>query len=384
MRTPVRLFRAAVLCLAVAGLAGCGLFSTTDPRFDPAELTEYTPTLAVSARWTAAIGSGGDYGFSPQLVGSAVYAATPSGAVAAVDLDTGAIRWRATGGQPLQAGVGSNGNTTAVVTRQGMVVAYDAQGQERWQAQAASAVNIPPAVGNGIVAVRTTDYRIQAFDEATGKLRWSVQRPGPALALRTSMRMTMVPGNLVAGMPNGRLLVIDTASGAVRWEGTIAASRGASDLERISDVVGQPLAAGPLLCGVSYQGRTLCFDISQGGRALWAQDISSATGLDADGERLYLADLHDAAHALSLRDGQEAWKQSALLNRHLTSPAFAGRAVAFGDYEGYLHFLSRADGSLMARVQLGGGPIQSAPLTTPRGVVVQTGAGNLILVGVSD
>lgn len=383
MPISVRLFRAAVLGLAVASLAGCGLFSTADARFDPAELTEYAPSLAVATRWSTAIGSGGDYGFSPQLVGDAVYAATPSGSVAAVDLNTGAIRWRA-GDQPLQAGVGSNGNTTAVVTREGVVVAYDAQGQERWHAQAASAVNVPPAVGNGIVVVRTTDYRIQAFDEATGKLRWSVQRPGPALALRTSIRMVMVPNVLLAGMPNGRLLVIDTASGAVRWEGTISASRGASDLERISDVVGEPLALGPLLCGVSYQGQTTCFDISQGGRAIWAQSLSSATGLNSDGQRIYLADLRDTAHALDLQDGKELWKQSALLNRRLTSPAFVGQAVAFGDYEGYLHFLSRADGSLLARMQLGGGAIQSAPLTTPRGVVVQTGAGNLILVGVSD
>ncbi|WP_322995323.1 outer membrane protein assembly factor BamB [Castellaniella sp.] len=384
MHIPVRLFRAAVLGLAVAGLAGCGLFSTTDARFDPAELTEYAPALAASTRWSTAIGSGGDYGFSPQLVGDAVYAATPSGAVAAVDLNSGAIRWRVASDQPLQAGVGSNGNTTAVVTQAGVVVAYDAQGQERWRAQAASAVNIPPAVGNGVVVVRTTDYRIQAFDEASGKLRWSVQRPGPALALRTSIRMVMVPNILVAGMPNGRLLVIDTASGAVRWEGTVSASRGASDLERITDVVGEPLALGPLLCGTSYQGRTTCFDISQGGRPIWAQDVSSATGLGSDGQNIYLADLRDTVHALALQDGQEYWKQPALLNRRLTAPAFAGKTVAFGDYEGYLHFLSRADGRLLGRIQLGGGAIQSAPLSTARGIVVQTGAGNLILVGVSD
>lgn len=383
MRIPVRLFRAAVLSFAVVGLAGCGLFANTDARFDPAELTEYAPALSVSTRWSVSIGSGGAYGFSPQLVGDTVYAATPSGTVAALDLSSGAVRWRA-GDEPLQAGVGSDGRTTAVVTRAGVVVAYDAQGREVWRSQAASAVNMPPAVGNGVVVVRTTDYRIQAFDESSGKLRWTVQRPGPALALRTSIRMVMMPDVLVAGMPNGRLLVVDTASGAVRWEGTVAASRGASDLERISDVVGEPLVLGALLCGVNYQGRTTCFDLSQGGRAIWSQDLSSATGMASDGQRIYMPDMRDTMHALDLQDGQEQWKQSALLNRRLTSPAIAGRAVAVGDYEGYLHFLSRADGQLLARVQLGGGPLTSAPLTTPRGVVVQTGGGNLILVGVSD
>src|SRR5690606_37524557 len=229
MRSLSRPWRLALAGLLTLGLAGCGLFSETDARFDPAPLTDYTPSLAVSARWSASIGSGGGYGFSPELVGDTLYAATPSGTVAALDAASGALRWRVDAG-PLSAGAGSDGRVVAVATQSGGVVAYDAQGRELWRSQAASAINVPPAVGNGIVAVRTTDYRIQAFDAATGKLRWNVQRPGPALALRTSIRMLSVPNLLIAGMPNGRLMVIDAASGAVRWEGSVSTSRGASDL----------------------------------------------------------------------------------------------------------------------------------------------------------
>ncbi|MGX5659161.1 outer membrane protein assembly factor BamB [Castellaniella ginsengisoli] len=381
MRPSIRLFRAALAGLVVAGLSGCGLFSQADARFDPAPLTDYAPSLAVSARWSVSIGSGGGYGFAPELVGDTLYAATPSGAVAALDAASGTLRWRVDVG-PLSAGVGSDGRLVAVASQSGMVVAYDAQGKELWRSQAASAVNVPPAVGNGIVAVRTTDYRIQAFDAATGKLRWNVQRPGPALALRTSIRMLSVPNLLIAGMPNGRLMVIDAASGAVRWEGSVSSSRGASDLERITDVVGEPVVVGPLLCGVSYQGRTTCFDVSQGGRAVWTQDVSSATGMNTDGQRLYLADARDTVRALDLKDGHELWKQAALLNRHLGAPVPVGAAVAVGDFEGYVHFLSRADGALMARLQVGGGPVVSALVSSPRGVVVQTGDGKLILVGV--
>ncbi|TAN26631.1 MAG: outer membrane protein assembly factor BamB [Castellaniella sp.] len=381
MRSTTRLLRAAVLCLTAVSLAGCGLFTQKDARFDPAPLTEYAPSLAVAARWTASIGSGGGYGFAPQVVGDTVYAAAPSGSVVALDLASGAVRWQVAT-KPLSAGVGSDGHVTAVVTQEGMVVAYDAQGKQLWASQAASAVNVPPAVGNGIVAVRTTDYRVQAFDAASGKLRWNVQRPGPALALRTSMQMAVEPHLLVVGMPSGRLMVLDAASGAVRWEGTISASRGASDLERISDVVGKPQIIGPMLCGVSYQGHTTCFDVSQGGRAVWSQDISSATGLTNDGQHLYLADQRDVVRALDLKDGHPLWQQSALLNRRLSTPAVVGPALAVGDYQGYVHFLSRTDGKLMARLQVGSGPIQSALVASPQGVLVQTGDGKLLLVGV--
>lgn len=383
MRRLLRFSRVVVVGLMAVTLSACGLFSQPDPRFDPAPLTEYAPSLAVSALWTASIGSGGDYGFSPRVVGDTVYAATPSGAVAALDLASGAVRWRATG-EPLSAGVGSDGKLTAVATSSGQVVAYDAKGEQLWKVQAASAVNVPPAVGDGIVAVRTTDYRIQAFDAATGKLRWNVQRPGPALALRTSMRLLVQPGLVVAGMPNGRLMAIDASSGAVRWEGSVTAAQGASDLERISDIVGAPLAIGSMLCGVSYQGRTTCFDVSQGGRPIWSRDVSSATGMATDGHSLYLPDRRDVVHALDLKDGHPLWQQDALLNRRLSTPAVVGRAVALGDYQGYVHFLARSDGQLLARLQLGSGPISSALVASPRGLLVQTGEGRLVLVGVRD
>lgn len=381
MRSSMRLLRAAALCLMTVSLAGCGLFSESDARFDPAPLTQYAPSLAVATAWSASIGSSGGYGFAPQVVGETVYAAAPSGSVAALDLATGAVRWRVST-PALSAGAGSDGHVVAVVTQDGLIIAYDVQGKELWKEQAASAVNVPPAVGDGIVVVRTSDYRVQAFDAASGKLRWNVQRPGPALALRTSMGLTLEPHLVVAGMPNGRLMVIDSATGAVRWEGSVSVSRGASDLERISDIVGAPQVLGSLVCGVSYQGRTTCFDLAQGGRAIWTQDVSSATGMTHDGQRLYMAADHDVVHALDLKDGHTVWQQSALLNRRLSAPAIAGPAVAFGDFEGYVHFLSRADGSLMARLQVGGGAVQSALVATPRGVLVQTGSGNLILVGI--
>ncbi|MCJ9709718.1 outer membrane protein assembly factor BamB, partial [Bordetella hinzii] len=80
-------------------------------------------------------------------------------------------------------------------------------------------------------------------------------------------------------------------------------------------------------------------------------------------------------------NGANAWKQSALKNRGLTAPAFLGPAMAVGDMEGYVHFLSRSDGHLLARLSVGGGAVVSPPQTTPQGVLVQTGNGNLVLIG---
>lgn len=378
----LRVFRNAALALSLLSLGACSMFSGSDPRYEPAELTQYNAEVAAAVRWSASIGGGGGYGFAPTLVGDAVYAATPN-AVAKVDLASGRVLWRATPDTTLTAGAGSDGSTTAVAAGDGTVIAYDESGAEKWRARATSAVFVPPVVGSGVVVVRSTDYRIQAFDAATGEYRWDVQRPGPALALKTSMQMLATEGLIISGLPNGRLIVINAATGAVQWEAPVSVSRGATDLERINDVVGAPQVVGPLLCGVTYQGRMTCFDISQGGRPAWDVAFSSHAGMTTDGRYGYAADQRDVVHAIDLATGEQRWSQNALRNRRLAAPAVVPAAVAVGDFEGYVHFLSRGDGRLLGRLGVGGGEVISPLLATPAGVLVQTGNGNLVMVGVN-
>jgi len=378
-----RFLRYCVWTVAAVALTGCSMFSRSDKRFEPAELTQYPAAIAARQAWSASIGSGSAYGFAPDVVGDAVYAATPNGNVVKVALGSGQVLWQTQAGMRLSAGAGSDGRTTAVAAADGTVIAFDDQGQEKWRTKATSEVSIPPAVGAGIVAVRSTDYRTQAFDAETGDLRWSVQRPGPALALKTSMQMQIVQNLLFTGLPNGRIMAIDTARGAVQWEGTVSTSQGATDLDRISDVVGAPQMQGPLMCGVTYQGRIGCFDLSQGGYPVWTQPFSSTTGMAVDPVHAYATDHRDTVVAFSLIDGEDSWRQDALRNRRLTAPVVVPQAVAVGDLEGYVHFLSREDGRLLGRLQVGGGAILSPLTATPRGVLVQTGSGNLVMVEVN-
>lgn len=377
------LLRFSVALGATLAVAGCAMFSRSDPRLEPAPLTDYPAAVSARVAWSVPVGSGSGYGFAPHAAGESVYAATPSGAVVRVDARTGKVGWQANAGMKLSAGPGSDGTTTAVAASDGRIIAFDEQGREKWTTRASSEVSIPPVVGSGIVVVRSGDYRTQAFDAATGDLRWSVQRPGPALALKTSMQMRLLDGIVITGLPNGRLMAIDAASGNVQWEGTVSVSQGATDLERISDVVGAPQIQGPLLCGVSYQGRVACFDISRGGDLVWSQPFSSSTGLAVDASQAYASDTRSVVTSFALEDGRELWRQNALRNRRLVAPAVAGQAIAVGDLEGYVHFLAPTDGHLLGRVHVGGGAIVSPLLGLEQGVVVQTGNGHLIMVGIN-
>ncbi len=67
---------------------------------------------------------------------------------------------------------------------------------------------------------------------------------------------------------------------------------------------------------------------------------------------LYVTDINGDVWALSRRDGETMWKQEALHQRGLSAPAQQGNYIIVGDFEGYLHWLDKEDGILVARARI--------------------------------
>lgn len=388
MRDSKRMGRRTVLRTAVGAavvtlLAGCSWFGGDKPRYVPAPLTEFAPSLTARTVWSAGTGGEAGLGFQPVVVDGAVYAAAKNGTVGKYELASGRQVWRGDADTRLAAGVGSDGVTTAVSNTRGEIIAFDDTGKIKWRAQATSEVTIPPVVANNMVIVRSSDYRIQAFDASNGQRRWSVQRPGPALSLRSVGEMLVSGGYVFTGLPGGKVIAVSLDSGAVRWEGTVAVPRGTSELERVADVVGAPVISGRTLCAVTYQGRIGCFDVGSG-QSTWARDFSGVSGIAADVRFAFAPSDRSVVSGFAIDTGANVWRQDALQHRSLSAPVSVGRAVALGDYQGYVHFLGREDGRLLARVATDGSAIVTRPLATPQGIVLQTSRGTLALVGVGE
>ena len=132
----------------------------TAPKNRPTPLTELKPTLAVRPLWNASVGKAGRYFFSPALIGPDVVAAGGKGVVERRILATGVVVWRTDLDVPLAAGVGSDGNTSAVVTETGDIIALDGRGKPQWRVPTNTEVLSAPVVGQGLVVVRTTDNRV--------------------------------------------------------------------------------------------------------------------------------------------------------------------------------------------------------------------------------
>ncbi len=368
-------------------LAGCSTLSSLNPfskkvppRNPPAELVEIKPTMAVRTAWSISVGSAGANVFSPVAAGNSVFAAAADGTITRIELATGRTIWRIKADQRLTAGVGSDGAVIAVAGEKGVIVAFDADGKQRWTAQASSEVLSAPVVAQGLVIVRSVDNRISAFDVASGARRWTIQRSVPSLTLRSAPGITVAGANAYVALPGGRLLALAASNGGPRWEVAVGDPRGATELERIADTSGAPLVLEREVCAVAYQGRVACFDAISG-EAIWAKELSSSVGLGGDMRYVFAADEVGAVHAFARESGISAWRNNKLANRRLSTPLSFGRAVAVADYQGYIHFLAREDGAMLARTSTDGSPVMGAPVVAGSFAIFQTQAGTLVALG---
>jgi outer membrane protein assembly factor BamB len=362
--------------LVLAGailLAGCS--GSSGPKM--AELSDLPSSIPVRTRWEASVGAAGDAIFFPAVVAGGVYAAAQDGTVARFDAETGRESWRFSADETLSGGVGSDGTLVAVGTLEGEVIALDAgSGAARWRARVSSEVSSAPVVTGDLVIVRTGDGRLFALDAKDGKRHWLYQRSSPPLSVRSPVGMVAARGTLFTGFAGGKLVSIALANGGVRWEATVALPRGATELERVTDVVGLPVVAEREVCAVAYQGRIGCFD-GASGNAVWSRELSSTAGLALDARYVFVSDEKGAVHALDRAGGATIWKQDRLFLRRLTAPLPLGDIVAVGDVEGYVHFLSRDTGAFVGRVATDGSPIRSSLVRLDEGLLVQTQEGNL-------
>jgi outer membrane protein assembly factor BamB len=384
-----RLFLTFCIGVALAVLSGCQTVADGYDRMfghrpvhKPAELVVIKATATARVLWQANVGSAEKNVFVPVMAGGVIYAGGSSGQIIGYDAASGKSVARIEAGERISGGVGSGSGLVLAGTARGEVLAFDRGGKQLWKAQLSSAVLAPPAADGGIVVARAGDGRIYGLDAVSGKRRWMYQRPTPSLTVRSHAGVVLHRGAVFAGFPGGRMAALALSNGNVGWEGVVAMPRGATELERVADITSLPVIDGPQVCAVAFQGRAACFDVTNG-TLFWARDVSSIAGLAVDARYLYVTDEKDAILALDKTNGASIWRQDKLNGRRVSGPLAFGRYVIAGDYQGYVHVLSREDGSFAARVATDGSAISVPPVALDlSSFLVQTRSGGVFAISV--
>jgi outer membrane assembly lipoprotein YfgL len=361
---------APVAIISIAFLSGC---SSGPKRPQPAELTAVTPLIAATQSWSARLAPI-TFPLAVMAVGGTVAVASDDGTVAMLDAQTGRDVWRAALGTSISAGVGSDGKTAAVVTRSNDLVAVR-DGREIWRQKLGAEVFTSPFVAGGRVFVLAADRSVNAFDGQTGRKLWVQQRPNEPLVLKQSGVILAVGDTLVVGLA-GRLAGLNPLNGSVRWEVPIASPRGINDVERLVDLVGGVSRQADVVCVRAFQASIGCVNAARGS-LLWTKPANGVRGVDGDARMVYGAETDGVVLAFRNSDGERAWSTDRLRYRVLTAPVMAGRSVVFGDSAGFLHLLSRDDGSLLNRLSTDGSAIAASPVLAGQTLVAVTRSGGV-------
>lgn len=361
-------------------LAGCGWIAREDPATEPAELTEFAPSLEFKRVWSADAGEGGGdlaRKLVPTVEGGTIFVAGREGRVTAFDAETGARQWRTDTGLRASAGPGVDGGVAVIGGLDGTLIALDAaSGEEIWRAPVSSEVLSVPAISGSRVVVRCIDGRVFGFDRDTGEREWIFNQTVPLLTLRGTSDPVIRAGQVILGMDNGEVVALDLSDGSQIWEQNIGDQEGSTELERLADVDGRVALVATEVYAASYGGNLVGLSLGSG-EAVWSREMSSWQGVAARRTQLFVTDESSNIWSLDRRNGNSLWKQDVLLNRQLSTPAVMGGRVLVGDFDGYVHVLDGETGNLLARTRVGGGAVDVAPRVVGNRVYTLTRDGDL-------
>lgn len=362
-------FKRLTALLLVALVTAC---STSGGKPAPAPLSALAPTVTAQQVWVSRVGNGA--GLSLAVGGDNVALASRSGTVALLDVRLGTDVWRANLGEALSAGVGFDGHLAAVITERNELVAVVA-GQPVWRQRLPFASFTAPLVAGQRVFVLGADRSVTAFDGNSGARLWTHSRTGDALVLRQAGVLVPFGDTLLAGL-GPRLVSLNPNNGAVRWDVAVARPKGSNDIERMIDLVGPIDRREGTVCVRAFQAAVGCVDAASG-QLKWSQPAEGRWGVQGDDRHVFSAESNGTVVAHRRDTGAKAWSTPVLAHRGLGAPLVLGRSVAIGDAAGFVHLLSREDGTPTGRLTTDGSPILSPPVVAGDTLLVHTQNGNL-------
>ncbi|UCB54649.1 MAG: outer membrane protein assembly factor BamB [Thiotrichales bacterium] len=367
-----------LLLISALLLTACGDDDNTEP---PAELTDFKHTHYLNLQWSASTDDEIEQQYlfiEPLLLKDRIVTAGRRGILNVYELEDGDELAEIKLGIPLSGGIGGTEDIWLVGSRNGELIAVSGSSEDvLWRTRVPSEILARPIVYNrNTVLVRTADGQILGLDIKTGRIHWNYSKAIPALTLRGSSPPILSRSHFYTGLENGRLIAMSPIDGEVVWDIALTVPEGRSEIQRLVDIDGRSELYGRVLYAASYHGRIAALDVTRG-QILWSRKFSSNTGVSVGPDTVYSSDDRGHIWALDRNNGATLWKQDKLQARHPTRPVIFQDFLVVGDVEGYVHVMSRFDGSFVARTQVDSDGILIPPIVDGDRLLVLSRGGSL-------
>ena len=300
---------------------------------------------------------------SAAISGGVVYVGVGNGDLIAVDLDSGALRWKyATKSFLGESSPAVGSGTVYIGDLDGVLHAVNTRdGKPLWTFKTNAEIKSSPVLTDDLVLIGSYDTHLYALEARTGKLRWKIQTQGPVHAT-PAVQDDLV---FIAGCDE-TFRAIRIADGQQAYEIAAGAYTGASpvlDGERAyfgtfnSELLALDLKGRKIVWRYSDPDRQLPYYSSAalsnglvivGGRDKLVHAMDAATGqarwtfatrarVDSSpvvaANRLYVVSSDGRLYALDVATGQRRWEFDAG-SAVTASPAIAAGRVVIGSHDG--------------------------------------------------
>lgn len=380
--------------LSVTLLSGCSLFNGEEDVVKMSPLPTVENQFTPSTAWDVSVGSGiGKYysNLHPTADAGVVYAADRHGRVKALSESDGKEVWSVDLSEKtgffssnlpalLSGGLTVAGGHVYVGSEKAKVYALNtSDGSVAWQTTVAGEALSSPVVSDGVVLIHTGNGMLQALDENSGAIKWTVNLDMPSLTLRGESAPATAYGAAIVGGDNGRVTAVLLQPGQMIWQQRISQATGPTEIDRLSDVDTTPVIVNGVIYALAYNGNLTALDL-RSGQIIWKRDLGSVNNIVVDAGRIYMVDQNDRVLALSTDGGVTQWTQSDLLHRLLTAPVLYNGYLVVGDSEGYMHWIDPDSGHFVAQQKVDSSGFLTNPIVADGKLLIQAKDGTLYAI----
>lgn len=282
--------------------------------------------------------------------------------------------WQRNVGAAVWAGLAASGQAVFIATESGDVLALDQRsGQQRWSTSLSATLRARPTAVADALLVHAGGGRVVQLDADSGELVWDVDLASRVRSEQDRPAYQHFASSVVAhgdvgfvGAGQGELICFSLADGSVRWRTRAEAA-----------ITATPALADGLVVFGSFDGLVRAVRTDTG-ESVWEFDTGAPVACDPSisGALVLVGSRSYDLLALRLRDGTHAWGEYFWFSWVEAVSVHRGRTFAGTSDAQVVQALESTNGEPLWRADLGGS-VWSQPAVTPSALYAGT-------VGVRD
>ena len=364
-------------------------------RFGSAQHQISHPALGadLSLAWSANIGQGDTrkqrITADPVVAGNTIFTLDSAATVTAIS-SNGAALWQRDltpasdrSGDASGGGLAVAGDTLFVTTGFGALTAIDvATGEIRWSQDLDAPTSGTPTVAGGIVYVIAGNAVAWAVDAQNGRVKWT-QSSLPSGSDVVGGAAPVVAGDLaVFAFSNGDVRAAFKRGGIRRWDTSLSGERKGRSYATVKDVTSDPVVSGGRIYIATQSGRMAALD-AQNGERLWTVTEGALSPVWPVGDSIFFVSDQAELLRVDAQTGARIWsvdlpyfekerdrRKKAVFSHY--GPIIAGRRLIVASNDGTMRSFDPATGQALGVVSIPGGATTNPAVANETLYVVST------------